>query len=60
MERRLGELLRDAFDSRAAGDYGDWVSFSEDEVAALFEGMQEFIQAVRQLLLQDKEAEDEQ
>jgi uncharacterized protein (UPF0332 family) len=50
VDRKFGEIIRDAFDRRTAGDYDDWVTFSKEEVTSLFEGMKEFIHTVDDLL----------
>lgn len=50
VERRIGHLIRAAFDSRSAGDYDDWIEFSYEEVAALLEGMKEFILEMERLI----------
>ncbi len=53
VERRIGQLLRDAFDSRSIGDYDDWAEFSKEEVTALLQGMKEFIREIELLIESD-------
>ncbi|MFP4586330.1 MAG: HEPN domain-containing protein, partial [Desulfococcaceae bacterium] len=50
VKKRIGHLIRMAFDSRSASDYDDWVEFSQEEVVVLFEGMKEFIQEMERLI----------
>ncbi len=47
---KFGRFIRDAFDSRSAGDYDDYIEFTTDEVMALFQEMKEFIHEMDKLI----------
>jgi len=52
VNRKFGQFIRDAFESRSAGDYDDYVEFTTDEVMTLFQEMKEFICEMHKLINQ--------
>ena len=50
ISNELGKLIKQIFSLRQSGDYGDWLVFTEQDVAPLLEPAQKFIQEMERLI----------
>ena len=50
IDRKYGEMLREAFKKRSEGDYGTFTKFTKKQTIDLFTQMKEFVVKIKQLL----------
>ncbi len=50
VDKRMGQILRNAFQNRTKGDYDAFVEFSKPEVNEMLEDLKQFISSIEPLL----------
>ena len=53
LDKRYGEILREAFKFRQQGDYAAYFEFSKNEVLEIFEDMKSFISDLKSFILRE-------
>ena len=53
VDKKYSDILKEAFDSRTDSDYGDFISFSKEEVITLFNNMKDFVSKIESQILID-------
>ena len=51
IDKKFSEILITSFNNRTKGDYGDFVSFSKEQVDKMFDEMNEMISELEKLIL---------
>ena len=52
IDKRYSEMLHNTFDARQEGDYKEFIQFSPDEAAGFVKLAEEFLDAVRKLIVE--------
>ncbi len=50
VDKKVGQSIHNAFNSRSMGDYDDWIQFSQEEVCVLFREMKYCIREIEKLM----------
>ena len=50
IDKKFGQILHEAYDSRSKGDYGNFIEFHRDKVETMYLEMQEFINKIKAIL----------
>jgi len=53
VDKKYGDILKETFDSRTDSDYGDFISFSKEEVIALLNDTKDFVLKIESQILTD-------